>query len=544
MRAASPEEFSTPTPELTENGPAVEAQPCSSKTRLLDQPTPSIQYSAASLRIIDANEAALQLYAYPAEQMRSLKVSDLFWPENRSSESGLAEILQKPLNAIGPVAHRMATGRRLIVRLVVFQSGAGEASDERIAVIQDETGPHNAHEALRASEERLRELFENANDVIFLHDLKGRILAINRVGEQLTGYSRDEVLGESFERLMAPEARHQMQDTIRAHLGGSTTQHYELPILSRFGVRRSLEVSTRVLYRRGQAVAIQGIARDITERKMAQQRLLESALELRRKNEELSKALRQAQEATQLKEQFLANTSHELRTPMNGIMGMINLLRNTELTTDQREYAETVSQCANDLLTIINDILDLSQIEAGRLSIANEPFDAHESLKNVVKLLRPRSLAKGLALSYDIDPLLPRSIYGDCVRFRQILTNLIANAIKFTHAGEVRIRLIMAQDRPRLRGEVRDTGIGVIESARDRIFEAFVQGDGTMRRGFGGTGLGLAICKQLVQIMGGQIGMFDNRPDRGSTFWFELPLRASEAAAVESNFAAVAPELP
>lgn len=483
----------------------------------------------------------MRLYDYPAEQMRSMKVSDLFWPENRSGERGLAEALQKPLNAIGPVAHRMATGRRLIVRLVVFQSGA-ETSDERIVVIQDETGPHTAHEALRASEERLRELFENANDVIFLHDLKGRILAINRVGEQLTGYSRDEVLGESFERLMAPEARHQMQDTIRAHLGGSTTQHYELPILSRFGVRRSLEVSTRVLYRRGQAVAIQGIARDITERKVAQQRLLESALELRRKNDELSTALRQAQEATQLKEQFLANTSHELRTPMNGIMGMINLLKGTELTTDQREYADTVSQCANDLLTIINDILDLSQIEAGRLAIANEPFDAHESMKNVVKLLRPRARIKGLTLSHEIDPLLPRSVYGDCVRFRQILTNLIANAIKFTYAGRVQVRLMAAEGQSRLRGEVRDTGIGVNEAARDRIFEAFVQGDGTTRRRFGGTGLGLAICKQLVQIMGGQIGMFDNHPERGSTFWFELPLRPAEAAAVETNFATARPE--
>ena len=282
MRAASPEEFSTSKPELEENAPVVENQPGRDPRRLLDQPVPAIQYSAASLHISDANEAALQLYAYPVEQMRSLKLSDLFWPDHRSGEYGLAEALQKPLNAIGPVAHRMATGRRLIVRLVLFQSAADEASDERIAVIQDETGAHTAHEALRASEERLRELFENANDIIFLHDLKGRILTINRVGEQLTGYSRDEVLGESFERLIAPEARHQMLDTIRAHLGGSTTQHHELPILSRFGVRRSLEVSTRVLYRRGQAVAIQGIGRDITERKFAQQRLLESALELRR----------------------------------------------------------------------------------------------------------------------------------------------------------------------------------------------------------------------------------------------------------------------
>jgi len=161
------------------------------------------------------------------------------------------------------------------------------------------------------------------------------------------------VIGQNFGEIVAPEARNQMMDSIRAHLGGSATQHYELPILSKLGVRRFLEVSTRIIYRRGRPVAIQGIGRDITERKQAQQRLLESAQELQIKNEELSTALRLAKEATQLKEQFLANTSHELRTPMNGIMGMINLLRSTDLTPDQREYADAVSQCANDLLTII-----------------------------------------------------------------------------------------------------------------------------------------------------------------------------------------------
>ncbi len=511
----------------------------SSLNDFLNQPIPCLVYSPAGLQISDANQAALDLYGYRAEQIRLLTLRDLFFPDDRTRWPALVEEFKKPLNALGPVTHRRADDNKLVVRVVIFPIAESTA---RVAVIQDETVQHAAHEAVRVNEERLRELFENANDVIFIHDLKGRIVAINRMGEQLTGYSRDEVLGESFERLIAPEARHQMQDTIRAHLGGSTTQHYELPISSRSGVRRSLEVSTRVLYQSGHAVAIQGIARDITERKLAQQRLLESALELRRKNEELSTALRLAQEATQLKEQFLANTSHELRTPMNGIMGMVNLLKSTELTADQREYADAISQCANDLLTIINDILDLSQIEAGRLPLADEPFDAPESLKNVLKLLWPRADMKELALSYDIDPLLPRNIYGDCVRFRQILTNLIANAIKFTHTGSVHIVLKVTADASRLRGEVRDSGIGVSEAARGRIFQAFVQADGTTRRQFGGTGLGLAICKQLVQLMGGEIGMFNNQGERGSTFWFELPLRPAEPNRVDDALATAFPQ--
>jgi len=395
----------------------------------------------------------------------------------------------------------------------------------RIVMIEDETARYNTEEALRASEERFRELFENANDVIFLHDLKGKILEINRAAEHLTGYSRTEVLGKNFGELVVPEARSLVLDIVRAHLGGSAPQHYELPVISKHGKLRFLEVSTRLTYRRGHPVAIQGIGRDVTERKQAQQRLLESSREMQLKNEELSTALHLAREATQLKEQFLANTSHELRTPMNGIMGMINLLKSTDLTEDQRDYADAVSQCSNDLLTIINDLLDLSQMEARRLSLTEEAVDIHESLRSVAKLLRVRATAKGLALTYDVDRRLPQRIYGDSVRFRQILTNLIANAVKFTLCGEVTILLQPNDNETMLRCQVVDSGIGVGDSVREKIFEAFVQADGTTRRRFGGTGLGLTICKQLVELMGGRIGMFNNSPAPGATFWFELPLR-------------------
>ncbi|MBV9158075.1 MAG: PAS domain S-box protein, partial [Acidobacteriaceae bacterium] len=337
----------------------------------------------------------------------------------------------------------------------------------------------------------------------------------------------------------APEARQKMQDSIRAHLGGSATHQYELPILSKFRDRRFLEVSTRIIYQRGHPVAIQGIARDITDRKQAQQKLLDSSRELAQKNEELSTALRLAREATQLKEQFLANTSHELRTPMNGIMGMINLLRATHLTAEQGEYAEAVSQCANDLLTIINDLLDLSQIEAGRLSLSHEPLDVHESVKAVINLLRLRAKSKELSLTYHIDSQLPACIYGDSVRFRQVLTNLIANAIKFTATGGVHVRVKAARGGSLLCCEVTDTGIGVEESVRDRIFQAFFQADGTTCRRFGGTGLGLTISKQLVEIMGGRIGTYNNNSGPGATFWFELPLCAAAGLSAEPHLASV-----
>jgi PAS domain S-box-containing protein len=501
-----------------------------------ENPVPVVVYAADSLRILEANKSAVALYGYERQQLRSLSVTELFAPDSRRNLADLKSELRKPTNSIGPLVHHAASKHELIVSLIIFSFDAAGVP-ARIVMIQDETARHMAEEKLRTSEERYRELFENANDVIFLHDLAGKILAVNRAAEYLTGYSRTELLGKNFSNLVAPESRHQTMDSIRAHLGGSATQHYELPIISKFGMLRFLEVSTRIIYRRGHPVAIQGIGRDVTERKQAQQRLLESSQELQQKNEELSTALRLAREATQLKEQFLANTSHELRTPMNGIMGMINLLRSTDLTPDQHEYADAVSQCANDLLTIINDLLDLSQIEAGRLSLTDEPFDLHESLKAVVKLLRLRADSKHVNLTYQIEPRLPDYIYGDSVRFRQILTNLIANAIKFTSAGGVHVKVALGEDERTLHCEVIDSGIGVADSMRERIFEAFCQADGTTRRRFGGTGLGLTISKQLVEIMGGRIGTYNNNPGPGSTFWFDLPLRPADGCSADAAFA-------
>ncbi len=489
-----------------------------------ENPVPTLVYDCKSFQIIQANESALELYGYTAEQIRSIRMLDLFAPQPRPEMMALECELSKPINALGPFAQRTATQQDLVVS-IVFLPFELEGKDARIVMVQDETARHSAEEALRTSEERYRELFENANDVIFLHDLNGRIIAINRAAEYLTGYSRVEVIGQSFEDLIAPEARYQTQDNIRNHLGGSATQHYELPILSKFGTRRFLEVSTRIIYRRGHPVAIQGIGRDITERKLAQQKLLESAQELQQKNEELRTALQLAKEATQLKEQFLANTSHELRTPMNGIMGMVNLLKNTILDAEQREYADIISQCSNDLLTIINDLLDLSQIEAGKLSMDEEIFELRESINSVLKLLWLRADSKGIGLTYEIDPSLPGSLFGDSVRFRQILTNLVANAVKFTASGYVHAKFGPSGDGEHLRCEVIDSGIGVADSVRERIFEAFFQADGTTKRQYGGTGLGLAICKQLVEMMGGRIGTFNNAPGPGATFWFELPLR-------------------
>lgn len=461
----------------------------------LHSPVAALIYSPDTRRIIDLNNAAASVYGGLRDELMRKAVDEI---PSHAIDSRPVEITALNL------PHR---------------NGIHAA----VAVLEETPGVPG--ETVRGSEERYRDLFENANDIIFLHDLTGKLMAVNRAAEALTGYTRSEILGRDFGILLASEARTQMQDSIRAHLGGSPTQHYELPIVSKSGVKRFLEVSTRVLYERGIPVAVQGIGRDVTERKLSEEKLLDYARELQAKNEELSTALRLAREATQLKEQFLANTSHELRTPMNGIMGMARLLLDTALTDDQLEYVEAVNQCANDLLRIINDLLDVSQIEAGRLSIAAERFEIRESFGAVLKMLRLKASGKGLQLTCDIAPDVPAEMTGDSLRFRQILMNLIANAIKFTGAGGVRVCAELTSGGDALLCRVVDTGIGVEDTVRDRIFEAFFQADGTLRRRYGGTGLGLTISKQLVELLGGRIGTYNNEPGPGATFWFELPLR-------------------
>ncbi|WP_087023785.1 two-component sensor histidine kinase BarA [Thaumasiovibrio subtropicus] len=258
--------------------------------------------------------------------------------------------------------------------------------------------------------------------------------------------------------------------------------------------------------------------------------LLETLEQLEIQNVELDIAKKRAQEAARVKSEFLANMSHELRTPLNGVIGFTRQMLKTQLTTSQRDYLHTIEKSANNLLTIINDILDFSKLEAGKLLLENIPFDFHDSLDEVMRLLAPSAHEKGLELTLKVDHRVPFGLIGDPMRIQQILTNLIGNSVKFTERGNIDISVELKSERDNaidLQFMVRDTGIGISERQQAQLFQAFSQADASISRRYGGTGLGLVITQKLVSQMEGEVG-FTSRLHQGSTFWFSVRLMKTD----------------
>ncbi len=411
-----------------------------------------------------------------------------------------------------------------------------------LSVRRLQTAQKNATQALQLvqkSETQNRLILNSAGEGIFGLDNTGNTIFVNPAGAAMLGYDPEELIGVAMHRTV----HHSKAD-------GSPYPREDCPMYAAFMDGMTHRVSDEVLWRKdGKCFPIDYISvpilnelgeidgavitfQDITSRKHAEETIKAT-------NQELVVSRDEALVAVRSKAMFLATMSHEIRTPMNGILGMAQLLSDTELSADQHDFVHTLRSSGENLLTIINDILDFSKIESGKLTIEQVDFDLRASVEEVLKIFAPQAQAKGLELVGLVHATTPTAFRGDSVRFRQVLTNLVGNAIKFTDSGEVFVQVTpfaLSNAEAHIRVEVKDTGIGMTADEQANLFQAFTQANQSTTRKYGGTGLGLAICRQLVGLMGGEMGV-ECAPDTGSCFWFtvKLPLQGGPLPEVLST---------
>ena len=466
-------------------------------------------------RIVRVNRTELALLGYNAEEMLGRHAAD-FVVEKETARVAISAKLAgtqqlRPFERT--FVRKDGTLLPVLIEDRLLRDSRGQIVGIR-ATVQDLSARKQAEEALRESEERYRKLFDNAPLGIYKTTPDGRVLMANPTLVEMLGYSSfDELAAHDLEQkdFAASYKRSLFKELLERE--GEVTG-----LEAKWTTRDNQEIFIRenaraVRGEHGKTLYYEGTIEDITERKKIEK--------------EMETARDAALESAGLKSEFMATMGRELRTPMNGIIGMTDMLLDTDLDPEQRECARTVKSSADALMTLINDMVDFSKLESGKLQFESKDFDLRQAVEEVVELLAVRARGKRIELVTFVHHDLPLLVRGDVARLQQVLTHIVGNAVKFTGAGEVVIRVFKESDTEHqmvARFLVSDTGIGIPQDVQRRLFQPFVQADSSSSRRYGGTGLGLAISKKLVELMGGNIGV-ESAPEKGSRFWFTTTLQ-------------------
>jgi two-component system sensor histidine kinase/response regulator len=471
-------------------------------------------------RYLFVNQGFCEITGYPADEMLGKSFREFFDAEtSRQLNVAYRRVYEtgEPLKAFEYALTRKDGTKRYVEESVSLKKDSHGRPVAFIGIRRDCTDRKLAEEKVRVSEERYRAILEQIEDGYFEVDLRGRYQLVNDAYCRILRCSPGDILGKSYKEVVPPYQISLIYGVFhKVYETGQPVKSFEYETVRPDGSAVFVEDSVCLRKdRQGQPIGFHGIVRDITDRKRTEQ--------------ELAAAKDTAEAANRAKSTFLATMSHEIRTPMNGILGMTELVLDTELTQEQREHLGLVKSSAESLLLIINDVLDFSRIEAEKQELESIPFDLRESVGETMKALSFRAHQKGLELVYDVQPDVPEGLVGDPTRIRQIVVNLVGNAIKFTEQGEIVVTVEREPEEPNggdsvcLHFTVKDTGVGIPAEKQQKVFEAFSQVDGSMARKYGGTGLGLAIGRRLVEKMGGRVWV-ESEPGKGSTFQFTARL--------------------
>ncbi len=457
-------------------------------------------------RINPAVEATL---GWTPEELMQKSFAEFMHPDDLPQTMENVKLLSENQNVVGfeaRVRHKDGTWR-----WTMWNSTPLPGTDAFYSSGQDITDR-------KLAEQELERMFTLSLDLLCVCGFDGQFKRVNRAWAESLGWEPDELLFQPFMDYIHPDDHNLASQQMARIAANDDVLSTDMRMRHKNGTWRWTTWNATVLPGTSTFYAA---GRDVTDQKLAAQQLLE--------------AKEAADAANHAKSEFLANMSHEIRTPMNGVIGMTGLLLETDLTREQREYADIIRGSGEALLCIINDILDFSKIEAGKLTLEPVPFNLHDAIHDVAELLAVNAHAKGLDLLVRYDANAPRGVVGDPGRFRQILLNLTGNAVKFTPKGHVLIEVQSGEIRNKrvpLRIEIQDTGIGIPADKIPLLFQKFSQADSSTTRNFGGTGLGLAISRQLVELMGGKIGV-ESTPGKGTTFWIEVELPLGPAIKTE-----------